>query len=109
MGDFLDADKYEVTIKPPLLAKSGLELVGVLTSVVTFSHIDPSLTLPSENQAQLASGSRNYRIQIINLASLHVRVKRITGTHLISAYQGFSNYTGIGHNGKSIEPTAPLP
>lgn len=109
LGDFSIADKYEVTIKPPLLASSGLELSNPMKTVVTFEHIEPSLALPSENQAQLATGSRTYRIQTVNLTSIHVRVKQLAGSNFIRPYQGFSNYSGVGHNGKPIEPTAPLP
>ncbi len=108
-GNFTLADKYSVTIKPPFTSKAGLLLSAPLTKELTFEHLEPSLALPSENQAQLANGKRSYRIQTVNLASLHIRIKKLVGNDLIRAYQGYSNYTGTGHDGKAIEPTAPLP
>jgi len=108
-GNFTTEGKYSVTIKPPLAAKSGLTLAKSATKEVAFEHVEPGLALPSDNQAQLASGSRSYRIQTVNLASLHIRIKKLAGTDFIRAYQGYGQYTGVGHDGKSVEPTAPLP
>ena len=108
-GNFAAADKYTVTIRPPLTSKAGLALTAPVTEEIKFEHLDPGLALPSQNQAQLANGNRTYSIQTVNLASLHLRVKKLAGTDLIRAYQGYQHYTGIGHDGKPIEPTAPLP
>ena len=108
-GNFADADKYIVTFKPPFPSKAGLDLAAPLTQQITFKRLEPELVLPSENQAQLANGSRTYPVRTVNLASLHVRIKQLAGTDLIRAYQGYRHYTGIGPDGKSIEPTAPLP
>jgi uncharacterized protein YfaS (alpha-2-macroglobulin family) len=80
-----------------------------VTKEIVFEHVEPGLALPSDNQAQLSSGSRSYRIQTVNLASLHVRIKKLGGADLVRAYQGYSHYTGIDHDGESIEPTSPLP
>ncbi len=108
-GTFTTEGKYSVTIKPPLLSKSGLTLASSASKDVAFEHVEPGLALPSDNQAQLANGSRSYRIQTVNLTSLHLRIKKLAGTDFIRAYQGYGQYTGVGHDGKSIEPTAPLP
>ncbi|MGL5019867.1 MAG: alpha-2-macroglobulin family protein, partial [Luteolibacter sp.] len=108
-GDFLGVDKYAVTFKPPFTSKAGLNLEASLREQIAFQYLDPELILPSENQAQLAGGSRNYRVRTLNLASLHVRIKKLGGTDLIRAYQGYRNYIGTGHDGEQIQPTAPLP
>ena len=108
-GDLAEIDKYNVTIKPPLLSRDGLTLEDSRTKAVAFEHLDPELTLPSDNQAQLAGGHRSYRVQTVNLASLHVRIKKLANNDLVRAYQGYCNYTGVGPNGKPITPTAPLP
>ncbi len=108
-GNFTEADKYTVTFKPPFPSKAGLDLAAAFTKEIAFERLEPELILPSENQAQLANGSRTYRVQTVNLTSLHVRIKQLAGTDLIRAYQGYRNYIGTGHDGESIQPTAPLP
>lgn len=108
-GDLSQEDKYTVTFKPPFSSKAGLELSDSLTKEVSFEHLEPGLALTSDNQAQLANGRRSYKIDTVNLTSIRVRIKKLAGTDLIRAYQGYSSYTGIGHDGKSVEPTAPLP
>ena len=105
----LDDAKYSITFRPPFISRAGLDLEAPLTKEIAFEHLDSELILPSENQAQLANGSRNYRVRTVNLASLHVRAKRLAGVDLIRAFQGYRNYLGRGHDGKTIEPTAPLP
>jgi uncharacterized protein YfaS (alpha-2-macroglobulin family) len=107
-GDFND-DAYRVTFRPPFPSRGGLDLEQSATEDITFEHLDPELILPSANEAQLANGNRSYRIQTVNLASLQIRLKQLTGENLIRAYQGYRNYTGVGHNHQAIEPTAPLP
>ncbi len=108
-GDFTTEGKYSVTIRPPLVAKSGLLLAASERKEIAFEHVEPGLALPSDTQAQLANGSRSYRIQTVNLTSIRIRIKKLVGTDFIRAYQGYGQYTGIGHDGKSVEPTAPLP
>ncbi len=108
-GNFSIADKYTVTVRPSLASKAGLRLSGSVTEEIEFKHLEPGLALPSDNQAQLANGSRTYQIQTVNLSSLRLRIKKLAGTDLIRAYQGYQHYTGVGHDGESIQPSAPLP
>ena len=108
-GDLAEIDKYTVTLKPPFSSRDGLSLERARTELVSFEHLEPELALPSDNQAQLANGSRSYRVQTVNLASIHVRIKKLAGTDLIRAYQGYRHYTGSGPDGKPIQPIAPLP
>ncbi|MES2476841.1 MAG: MG2 domain-containing protein [Verrucomicrobiota bacterium] len=108
-GDLTAHENYSVTMRPPFTSKAGLDLAAPYTESIVFNHLDPELILPSSNEAQLANGNRTYRIQTVNLASLHVRIKRLVGRDLIRAYQGYRQYNGSGHDGEPIEPTAPLP
>jgi len=108
-GDLTEEDKYSVTLKPSFVSRDGLGLAKERTEAVEFEHLEPELTLPSDNQAQLSTGIRSYRVQTVNLASLHLRIKRLAGMDLIRAYQGYCNYTGVGPDNKAISPTAPLP
>ncbi len=108
-GDYSENDKYRVTLKPPFVSKAGMELDADLTKEVEFVHLDSELILPSDNQAQLAGGSRSYRVLTINLSSVHIRIKKLAGTDLVRAYQGYRNYTGLGHDGEEIQPAAPVP
>ena len=108
-GKLTDSDKYTVTMRQPFTSKAGLDLASSFTKEIAFEHLEPELILPSSNEAQLANGSRIYRIQTVNLASLHIRIKRLSGTDLVRAYQGYRQYTGSGHNGEAIQPTSPIP
>ncbi len=108
-GDFTKTDDYIVDFHSTFQSKAGLKLNNVLRQEIKFKHLDPELTLPSQSEAQLANGKRTYRIQTVNLTKLNVRIKKLAGNDLIRAYQGYRNYTGSGHNGKEITPTAPLP
>lgn len=108
-GDLGAADKYSVSINPPFVSRDGLPLATGFHKEIEFQRLEPELALPSDNQAQFASGNRSYRIHTVNMKSVQVRIKKLTGTDLIRAYQGYRNYTGVGHDGESISPTAPLP
>jgi len=108
-GNLTDFDKYRVTFRPPFVSRAGLDLAGPQTEDVAFESLDPELILPSNNEAQLANGSRTYKVHTVNLASLHIRIKKPVGTDLVRAYQGYSSYSGVGHNGEVVQPTAPLP
>jgi len=108
-GDFSASDKYTVTVRPPFTSKAGLALDGPLTQEITFEHLPPGIRLPSANQAQLANGKRSYQIDTVNLTSIHVRIKKLSDANLVRAFQGFQNYTGVGHDGNSVKATAPLP
>ena len=108
-GALADADKYSVTIQPPFTSRDGLALQTARTEAVAFEHLPAEVAVATDSQAQLANGSRSYRVQTVNLASLHVRLKQLTGDNRIRAYQGYRHYTGGGPDGKPIAPTAPLP
>ena len=108
-GDFSLADKYDVSFSGPFESNDGLPLVSGNSALVTFSHLEPSLALPSTNEAQLAAGFRNYHMETVNLASLRVRMKQLRGVDLIRTYQGYRRYTGVGHDAARISPTALLP
>lgn len=109
LGDFPESGPWKVAIKPPFTAANGLPLSESFTKEVTFPVIEPELVLPSENQAQLASGARLYPIQTVNLSKIQIRLKKLSPADLIRALQGYRHYTGIGHDFDQIEPTSPLP
>ena len=109
-GDLTEDDKYTVTLKPPFTSRERTcRLRAKRTKSIEFKHLEPELALPSDNQAQLANGSRIYQVQTVNLTSLRVRIKKLAGTDLVRAYQGYRHYTGSGPDGNPIQPTAPLP
>jgi uncharacterized protein YfaS (alpha-2-macroglobulin family) len=108
-GALVDTDTFSVTMNKPFASGVGLPLQAPFTKQVKFQHIDPGLSLPSDNQAQLATGSRTYQIHTVNLSKVHLRIKKLSGADLIRAYQGYRHYTGAGPDGKSVSPTAPLP
>lgn len=108
-GDFGTQDLWQVTVQPAAVSANGLTLAGSFSKEAVFKHLDPSLALPSDEQAQLAAGGRTYRIETVNLKEVRVRVKQLAGTDLVRAFQGYRHYTGNGPGDTGITPTAPLP
>ena len=108
-GNFSGVEKYTLTIKPPLASKIGFNLDGPLTKEVTFGNFKPVLEFPSEDQGQLANGSRKYRMLTLNLESAHLRIKKVSGLDRVRAFQGYRHFTGNGPNEDTISPSAAIP
>jgi uncharacterized protein YfaS (alpha-2-macroglobulin family) len=108
-GDFSSTDEWNVTIRPGLASADGLALDKESSKKITFENLDPSIALTSEDEAQLATGTRTYRIDTVNLSNVHVRVKQLSSTELLRALQGYRHYTGKGPNDETIKTTGLLP
>ena len=108
-GNLAETDKCSVTFKPPFVSKAGIDLERPFTKEVTFGHFVPVLSFPSQDQAQLANGSREYRMLALNLDSARLRIKKLSGADQIRAFQGYRHVTGNGPDDDSIQPTITLP
>ncbi len=108
-GSLDDMDKYSVTFKQPFTSKAGLDLEAPLSKDIEFGHFKPVLEFPSQDQGQLANGSRKYRMLTLNLASAHLKIKKLSGLDRVRAFQGFRHFTGDGPNNDSIQPTSVIP
>ncbi|MFC7338354.1 alpha-2-macroglobulin [Haloferula chungangensis] len=109
IGDFSSTDQWHVEIKPTLTSRDGRPLSKAVSEQLKFEHLTPALGLPSKDETQLAAGSRKYRLSTVNLQTLKVRVKQLSGRQLIRAQQGYRYYTGSGPDGDSITPTRLIP
>jgi uncharacterized protein YfaS (alpha-2-macroglobulin family) len=109
LGDFSGVDQWNVTLAAELASRDGRALGLPLSKVLVFKPLKPELAIASQDESQLASGNRSYRIQTVNLERVKVRVKRLDGTQLIRAQQGYRHYTGVGPDGKELNPTHVLP
>jgi uncharacterized protein YfaS (alpha-2-macroglobulin family) len=108
-GDFDGLKKCTVTFRPPYTSAAGLDLVGPFTDEVKFGNFIPLLSFPSQDQAQLSNGSRNYRMLTLNLESAHLRIKKLTGADQIRAFQGYRHVTGNGPDETSIDSISSIP
>ncbi len=108
-GNLDDMDKYSVAFKPPFTSHARLDLEAPLQRDVEFGHFIPVLEFPSQDQGQLANGSRKYRMLTLNLASAHLRIKRLSGVDLMRALQGYRHFTGNNPNHEAIHPTSAIP
>jgi uncharacterized protein YfaS (alpha-2-macroglobulin family) len=108
-GDFATQDGWQFTLREPFASADGRSLVSQVTKSLEFERLEPSLALPTDEEAQLAAGSRRYRIETANLKEVNVRVKTLTGTDLVRAFQGYRHYTGYGPNETELKPTGPVP
>ena len=108
-GDFSSQSDWTVTIKDGFSATDGFALEKSVTKELVFKNLTPKLRLPSKEQAQLASGTRDYPIETINLESARIRLKRLGGDNAIRAFQGYRHYTGDGPGSDTIEKTHAIP
>ncbi len=108
-GGLAEHDKYTVTLRPRLTSSIGFPLKSGKTEELLFKHLTPGVALPSEDVGQLAKGNRKYRVFTQNVASLHLRAKKLEGENLIRAFQGYRHVTGRGHDNQRISPNFPMP
>lgn len=108
-GDLLGADKYRVSVGPGFVSRDGLPMADPSAKEIEFKHLRPGIALPSTDEGQLAEGRREYRLHSLNLESMRVRIKQLSGTDLVRAFQGYRTVSGVGPDGNWIEPNAPLP
>ncbi len=109
LGDFSGENEWHVTLDPAIASHDGRALGAPVSKKLVFQPVPASIGLPSQDESQLAAGSRRYRIQTVNLEKIHLRVKRLNSAQLIRAQQGYRHYTGAGPNGAELKPTHPLP
>lgn len=108
-GNFSTDDLYTVRVGKEIKSTFGQPINRTENTQIKFERLAIELGLPSENEAQLAHGGRNYAISTINLSSINIRVKQISGKGLVRAFQGYRNYSGNGPDWSSMTPTSPLP
>ena len=108
-GDYSAGDDWTVTVSPGLASADGLALGKEFSKDISFENLEPSIALTSEDEAQLATGTRIYRMELVNVAGVHVRVKQLNDIALLRTLQGYRHYTGKGPNDETIEGTGPLP
>lgn len=108
-GDFTTSDAWSINLRQPFTSAGGLPLVEPRAASLEFERVAPALLIASFDQAQLASGNRSYPIHTVNLSRITVRIKHLTATDLIRAFQGYRHYSGDGPDWTDISPNAPLP
>jgi hypothetical protein len=109
LGDFSSDAQWNVTLDGAIASKDGRALGQPVSKMLVFLPLPAELAIASQDESQLASGNRQYRIQTVNLERVKVRVKRLDGPQLIRAQQGYRHYTGVGPDGKDLTPTHLLP
>ena len=109
LGDFSQEPEWNVQLAGELASIDGRALGQPVSKQLVFKPLAAELALPSQDESQLASGTRKYRVQTVNLEKVRVRVKRLDGPQLIRAQQGYRHYTGVGPDGKNLQPTHLIP
>ena len=108
-GAFEVGTHYHLRVKPGIKAKNGTITTREFTKDATFKACEPSLGLPSYETAQLANGRRKYDVQSVNMKSVRVRIKALSGTELVRALQAYDSYTGVRRDSKDLRHTGALP
>lgn len=109
LGDFSGEAQWNITLDASLASKDGRALGTAVSKKLIFKPLAAELAIASQDESQLASGNRKYRIQTVNLERVKIRVKRLDGPQLIRAQQGYRYYTGVGPDGKELKPTHLIP
>lgn len=109
LGDFSEESAWTVQLAGELASIDGRALGQPVSKELRFEALPAELALPSQDESQLASGTRKYRVQTVNLEKVRVRVKKLEGAELIRAQQGYRHYTGTGPNGEYLKPTHLVP
>jgi uncharacterized protein YfaS (alpha-2-macroglobulin family) len=108
-GDFAAESQWNITLDAALASNDGRALGNAVSKKLIFKPLRAELAIASQDESQLASGNRKYRIQTVNLERVKIRVKRLDGPQLIRAQQGYRYYTGVGPDGKELTPTHLIP
>lgn len=108
-GDFSHRNNWTVYVDKGIVSFDGRLLSKSATEKVEFKHLAPAIVLPSDDETQLASGSRFYRVKTENIDSLRVRIKRLEGKQLVRAQQGYRHYTQRNPNGEPMGSKQAIP
>ncbi len=108
-GDLRARDKWKVTVLPGFSSATGLPLAKDGSETVNFELLAAKTAVPSHDGPQLASGTRTYRIASVNVGTLHVRAKSLSGAALLRTMQGYRHYTGDGPDNKRLSRVGALP
>lgn len=108
-GDFSARDRFSVSLSKDIRSDEGQALANAKNFPVKFERLAAELALPSEDEAQLAHGLRKYAINTVNLSTVRIRIKALSGKGLVRTYQGYRNYSGRGPNHSQVDPTSILP
>lgn len=108
-GDFSPHDRYVVTLAKGFVSGDGMSVINPGNFEAEFERLQAEVLLPSEDEAQLAHGLRKYAIDTVNISSVQIRIKKLSGKGGVRAFQGYRNYTGYGPNHTQVEPTSVIP
>ena len=108
-GDFSAHDRYMVTLAEGFVSGEGMKISNPGNFETVFERLQPEVMLPSEDEAQLAHGLRKYAIDTVNISSVKIRIKKLSGKGAVRAFQGYRSYTGRGPDYSAIEPTSLIP
>ncbi|MBN8459260.1 MAG: hypothetical protein J0M04_15625 [Verrucomicrobia bacterium] len=86
-GDFSASDTYQLGIRPPFASSVGHPLEKAFSEKIVFEHLPAELVMPSRDQAQLANGTRAYRMRTVNLTNATVRIKQLDPAEALRTFK----------------------
>lgn len=108
-GDFAPGTTYRITLKPGIPAADGRATAAQATAEAKFEVLEPILSLPSHDVAQLSSGHRRYSVHSVNLARVRLRAKSLHGSDLVRAVQAFDHYNNRARKPDDVRTNSALP
>lgn len=98
--------QWTVTVKAGLTSTDGLASTQDFHKTISPVPSAPDLSLPSWDTAQLATGTRTYRIHTRNMKSVRVRVKSLGPDDALRTLRAYASVKPEGNDDLSGKPKA---
>ena len=104
--DFVYRQAWTVVVKAGCASTDGLATVDEARRTITPIPESPDLSLPSWDTAQLAAGSRTYRVHTKNMKSVRIRVKSLGPDDALRTLRAYASVKPEGQDDLSGKPKA---
>jgi uncharacterized protein YfaS (alpha-2-macroglobulin family) len=104
--DFVYRQSWTVVVKAGLASTDGIVTAEEFRHTITPLPDSPDLSLPSWDTAQLAGGTRTYRIHTKNMKSVRVRVKSLSPEDALRTLRAYASVKPEGNDDLSGKPKA---
>lgn len=107
-GNFKLRTRYKLTLRAGLPAAEPFKLEAPAEYDFTVTPLDPQLGFPAFANDQLADGSREFPLYVMNVEKIRVRAKLLDAHTLIHALRGYASHYASPERDESGERTRRL-
>jgi uncharacterized protein YfaS (alpha-2-macroglobulin family) len=105
-SEFTYRNSWTVIVRTGLTSTDGLATEQEYRHTISPVPDSPDLSLPSWDTAQLAAGTRTYRIHSKNMKSVRVRVKSLSAEDALRTLRAYASVKPAGQDDLSGKPKA---